>query len=182
MGSVIYYVAASVDGMIADTEGGVGFLEPFERSGEEYGYEAFLGHVGAVVMGSGTYEWLLEAGVDWPYSGIEAVVMTGRRLPQPKGGHVAFAAGDPGEVVRALRARHAQDIWLAGGGKLAAAFVEGDLVDEYDLTIIPVVLGAGIPLLARRPGPANARRLVLVEHQAYPSGVIRMRYVVPRGS
>ncbi len=182
MGSVIYYVATSVDGMIADVEGRVGWLEPFERSGEDYGYRAFLSHVGALVMGSGTYEWLLKAGIDWPYAGIEAVVMTGRRLPQPPGGQVAFDAGDPGEIVRVLKARHQKDIWLVGGGRLAGAFAERDLVDEYDLTIVPVVLGAGIPLLASRQGPAVARPLTMVEHQAYPSGAIRARYIVARGA
>ena len=90
MVDVVYYVAMSVDGMIADTEGGVGWLQPFQGSGDDYGYDAFCRKVGAVVMGARTYEWILHAGIDWPYYGVEAVVMTSRSLLQPAGATSSF--------------------------------------------------------------------------------------------
>jgi dihydrofolate reductase len=179
MGNVIYYLAMSLDGKIADPEGGVEWLEGFQPP-EAYGYAAFYEGLGAMVMGAGTYEWFLNAAVDWPYQGLEAVVMTGREWPQPPGGRVRFASAAPGEVVGSLKAAHAGDIWLVGGARLAAAFAEQDLIDEYAITIIPVVLGAGIPLLGPRPGLSHLQSLALVEHRVYPDGVLHLRYAVHR--
>jgi dihydrofolate reductase len=177
VGKVIYYVAMSVDGMIADPDGGVGWLEAFEGP-EHYGYEAFYGRLGALVMGSGTYEWFLKAGVSWPYAGLEAVVMTRQEFPQPPGGSVRFAAGSPDAIVRELKAKHDKDIWLVGGGRLAAAFAERELIDEYALTTIPIVLGGGVPLLGPLPRTARRQSLALVELRSFADGVLHVRYVV----
>ena len=175
MGDVIYYLAMSVDAMIAGPGGDLEWLLKYESSGEDYGYKELLAGLDALVMGAGTYEWIVDHGEAWPYEGLDAIVMTTRTLPQPAGGAVRFTAEPPADIVRSLKAKHQKNIWLAGGGKLAAAFAAADLIDEYDLTLIPVVLGAGIPLLQ----PASAtlqQRLTLVDHQVFPSGVVRLRY------
>lgn len=179
MGKVIYYLAMSVDATIAGPGGDLGWLLQYDQSGEDYGYKALVQGLDALIMGAGSYEWILNAGEQWPYEGLESVVMTSRSLPQPPGGNARFTAESPADVVRSLRARYEKNIWLVGGGKLAAAFAAADLIDEYDLTLIPVVLGAGIPLLQ----PAAAilqQKLDLIDHQVYPSGVVRLRYARKR--
>ena len=101
--------------------------------------------------------------------------MTTRSLPQPAGGAVRFTAESPEELVRPLKAKYQKNIWLVGGGKLAAAFAEADLIDEYDLTLIPIVLRRASPCL-ERAAAARLQRLTLFEHQVFPSGVVRLRY------
>lgn len=177
MSKVIYYVAMSVDGMIAGPGGDLGWLHDYDHSGEDYGYQELAAGLGASIMGASTYEWVLaHAGEDEPSEDdTESVVMTRRILPQPKHGTVRFTAESPTEVVAGLKAKHQKDIWLVGGGKLAAAFAAAGLIDVYDLTLIPVVLGAGIPLV--EPAARGiVQTLKLVEHKTYPSGVVRLKY------
>lgn len=175
MGSVIYYLAMSVDGLIAAPGGDLEWLLKYDSTGEDYGYKDLVAGLDALIMGAGTYEWLVNRGEEWPYEGLESIVMTTRTLPQPKGGTVRFTAEAPADLVRSLKAKHAKNIWLVGGGKLAAAFAAAGLIDEYDLTLIPVVLGAGIPLIA--PAARSLQQtLALVDHQVFPSGVVRLRY------
>jgi dihydrofolate reductase len=175
VGKVIYYLAMTADAMIAGPGGDLAWLLNFDTRGEDYGYNDLVAGLDALIMGAGTYEWILNAGEEWPYDGIDSVVMTTRTLPQPKGGTVRFSAETPVDLTASLKARHDRDIWLVGGGKLAAAFAAAQLIDVFDLTIIPIVLGAGIPLL----GPASKslqQSLALVEHKVFPSGVVRLRY------
>ena len=174
MGKVIYYVAMTVDGLIAGPGGDLSWLLQYEH-GEDYGYDDLIKGIDALIMGAATYEWLLDRGEPWPYKGLESFVMTTRTLPQPLGGTVRFTAQEPASLIAELKAKHAKNIWLVGGGKLATAFAEADLIDEYDLTVIPIVLGAGIPLLAPAPG-AREHWLSLVDHQAFSSGAVRLRY------
>ncbi|MGE5601628.1 MAG: dihydrofolate reductase family protein [Nitrososphaerales archaeon] len=175
MGQVIYYLAMTVDSLIAAPGGDLGWLLEYEHSGEDYGYNEMLQGVDALIMGAGTYEWLLNSGQQWPYEGLDAIVMTSRTLPQPPGFSVRFTNEAPADLVRSLEAKHEKNIWLVGGGKLAAAFADADLIDEYDLTLIPVVLSAGIPLL-EPASTARQQKLALIDHQVFPSGVVRLRY------
>lgn len=175
MGKVIYYLAMSVDGLIARPDGDLDWLESFEHGSEDYGYETLLKRLDALIMGAATYEWLLAKDIEWPYGDLDSIVMTRRPLPQPRGGAVRFTSEQPAELMRSLRERYQKDIWLVGGGKLAAAFAAADLIDEYDLTIIPVILGAGTPLLEPVAG-APLRWLTLAERRDFPSGVVRLRY------
>jgi dihydrofolate reductase len=175
VGKVIYYLAMSVDAMIAAPGGDLDWLLKFDSTGEDYGYKEMVAGLDALIMGAGTYEWILRAGEEWPYDGLDAIVMTSRPLPQPKGGSVRLTTEAPADLVRSLKEKYEKNIWLVGGGKLAAAFAAEDLIDEYDLTLIPVVLAAGIPLL--EPAPvALTQSLRLVDHQVFPSGVVRLRY------
>jgi dihydrofolate reductase len=126
-------------------------------------------------MGARTYEWVLNSGEEWPYGEMECVVMTSRTFPEPRGGTAHFTNEAPTDLIRSLKGRYEKNIWLVGGGKLAAAFADADLVDEYDLTLIPVMLGAGVPML-EPVGAARQQKLALVDHQVFPSGVVRLRY------
>jgi dihydrofolate reductase len=175
VGKVIYYLAMTVDAKIAGPGGDLGWLLQYEHTGEDYGYKGLVEGLDALIMGASTYEWVLDHGEAWAYEGLESIVMTTRSLPQPAGGTVLFTAESPEEVVRSLKAKHQKNIWLVGGGKLAAAFAEADLIEEYDLTLIPIVLGAGIPLL-EPVAAARLQRLTLFEHRVFPSGVVRLRY------
>lgn len=134
MSQVIYYVAMSLDGFIAADDGSVGWLESIPTTAQDLGYDSFFETVGAVVMGSVTYEQILDFGA-YPYPNVESVVMTARQLAQPQGGKVTFSQEPVDAVIRSLKARHEKHIWLVGGGKLAAVADDAGLIDIYDLTV-----------------------------------------------
>jgi dihydrofolate reductase len=151
-----YYTATTLDGFIADPDASLEWL--FSRKGDPGGplsYERFIAGVGALAMGSTTYEWLLDherADEDpsrWPYE-IPCWVFTHRRLRVVSGARIEFASGEVGPVhERMRRAAGGRDVWIVGGGDLAGQFADAGLLDEVIVTIAPVTLGAGAPLLPR---------------------------------
>lgn len=174
MPRVKLYIAASLDGFIADRDGGVGWLDdihPSEADGD-FGYAEFYDSVGSLVMGRATYDQVLDFGA-WPYPGKPSYVFTSH---PPDGDHpnVEFISGDPRAFIKSLRAGSEQDIWLVGGGKLIASFREHGLIDEYIMTTIPVLLGDGIPLF---PGNQTPGELRLVDVKRFDSGLAQLKYV-----
>ena len=164
---VVLYVATSLDGFIADCDGGVDWL----FTDGDYGYSAFYDSIGALIMGRKTYEQVLSFG-EWPYDGKAAYVYTRSVLPGEHP-HVEFVSGDVGEFVAALRARCSQDIWLVGGAQLIAPFRAQGLIDQYVLSVHPVLLGEGIPLFRGTQPRAGLR---LEDAKSYPSGLVQLVY------
>jgi dihydrofolate reductase len=173
-----YYVAASVDGFIADREGGLEWLLRFGFEEFSEHYERFLAEVGVVVMGSRTYEWLLAEGGDWAYPDHVTWVLSTRELPRVEGGDIRFAAGEVAELYAEwVDAAAGRNVWIVGGGDLAARVADAGLLDELVLTTMPVVLGAGTPLL---PLAATDTPLRATATHAYPSGAIATTYAIER--
>lgn len=174
-----YFVAASLDGFIADAAGDLQWLFQFnDVEGVEAHYKAFLAGVGALAMGAATYEFILRENLTtWPYVGIPTWVFTHRALPGFAGADIRFTADDVGAVhEQMVDAAGGKHIWLVGGGNLVAQFARRDLLDEIWLAVIPVVLGAGAPLLpAALPGT-----LELTAVTRFPRGMVELRYAVPK--
>lgn len=151
MSTTTFYTASSLDGFIADEHHSLAWL--FRQDQDDSGplnYEQFFTRIGAVVMGSSTYEWILhhEDG-RWPYQ-LPAWVMTTRDLPAADG-DVRFARGDVGSVHDDMTAAaDGKDLWVVGGGDLAGQFADAGLLDEIIVYLAPVTLGGGAPLLPRK--------------------------------
>ncbi|WP_134767162.1 dihydrofolate reductase family protein [Nocardioides sp. 1609] len=149
-----YYTAASLDGFLADTDDSLAWLFVQDHDEDGHGSQgAFMEGIGAMVMGATTYEWigdhLRATGETWSYD-IPCFVFTHRTL-EPLGGQVAFLQGAPADHRAALEeAAGARDVWMVGGGALAADFAEAGMLDDLLVSIAPVTLGAGRPLLPRR--------------------------------
>ncbi len=171
MPELIYYVAASLDGFIATPSGGVEWLSGFEQSGEDYGYREFYATIDTLVMGRNTYDEVRSYGA-WPYAGKPAWVCTESVVADPTP-DVRVTHLTPHALMRALEAGGAARCWLVGGGRLAAAFHANGLITEYVVSVIPVILGDGIPMLATN---GEAQPLHLEESVAYPTGVVQLRY------
>ena len=147
MRSVILYIAMSLDGYIADREGGVDWL-----AGQEPGqdipdsYSTLLERIDTVLLGWNTYHQLTTqlSPEQWPYEGLDCYVFTHRSLPSKEG--ITFSDADPCALVRELKARPGRDIWLCGGAALAQALAAAGLIDRYEITVIPTLLGGGVPL------------------------------------
>jgi dihydrofolate reductase len=168
---VTLYIAASLDGFIAGPEGELDWLDLVDCPGEDYGYDPFYASVDVLVMGRKTYE--VPAGVaEWPYPGKPSYVLTRQNLKTDRD-DVTFVSDPVETLVENLRLQGFQHLWLAGGGELIRAFLAQGLIDEHIISIIPVILGAGIPLL---PPPNPQQRLELVSSQHFRSGLIQLHY------
>jgi dihydrofolate reductase len=142
----VYYTATSLDGFIATPDHSLEWLFTRDQDpASPFGWDAFEPRVGASVMGANTYQWLLDNAPGEVSSG-PAWVLTHRSFP-PRDG-VTFTADPVARVHRELReAAGEQDIWVVGGGALAGEFAAAGLLDEIVVSIAPVTLGSGTPLL-----------------------------------
>lgn len=174
-----YYAAASLDGYIADGDGRLDWLFQFDDAeGVKEHYGRFMSQVGALVMGARTYDFVLAQGGAWPYASLPTWVFTHRERPVPPGADVRFTSDD----VRAVHARMVEEargrnLWMVGGGHLAAQFLAHGLLDELHLGIAPVFLGGGAPVL-----PASVRApLVLAGVKHFGKGFVELRYEFRKG-
>ncbi len=154
-----YYTATTLDGYIADPDNSLDWL--FTREQDRAGllnYAEFIAGVGALAMGSTTYEWILDhefAGKDpaeskWPYE-IPCWVFTHRQRTVVPNADVRFTRGDVAPVhAEMVEAAAGRNVWIAGGGDLAGQFADAGLLDEVIVYVAPVTLGAGAPLLPHR--------------------------------
>jgi dihydrofolate reductase len=154
MTRTVYYTATTLDGFLADEHDSLDWL--FVQDIDEKGpmnYDEFIAGMGALVMGSTTYEWIAahneRTGEKWSYT-IPAYVFTHREL-EPLGDGIHFVSGEPKDVYADIAAAAGdRDIWMVGGGDLAAQWAEAGLLDELMASIAPVTLGAGRPIFPRR--------------------------------
>jgi dihydrofolate reductase len=177
-----YFTASSLDGFIADPQHSLEWLLQFGQ--EDPSYTAFIEHVGALVMGAHTYEWIWRHHcapdaphpMAWPYT-QPAWVFTSRQLPEIPGADIRFVSGAVAPVHAAMRqAAGLQNIWIVGGGDLAGQFHDAGLLDELIVTITSVTLGEGQPLLPRR---IASPPLVLEQVTQTGEAFVQLRYRVP---
>ena len=179
-----YYTAATLDGFIADENHSLDWL--FTRDQDRAGslnYAEFFAGVGALAMGSTTYEWILDheladkdpAEWKWPYD-IPCWVFTHRQLQVVPGAAIAFTSADVAAVhAEMVAAAGGRNVWIVGGGDLAGQFADAGLLDEVIVYVAPVTLGGGAPLLPRR--------LELhLEETARNGDFVTARFSVVRGS
>lgn len=187
MRELVYFIAASIDGLIAGPDGQFDAF-PFEGDHIQYLFEQYpdtiptsiaaqLGIVqpgtrfGTVLMGANTYA---VGQVESPYSHLEQIVFTSK--PHAPASNLIFSDADPVETVRRLKQQPGADIWLCGGGNLAS-----QLIDEIDRLVIkrnPIFLGDGIPLFGRTS--YDPKSFALVDHRVFQSGVAISDFVRER--
>jgi dihydrofolate reductase len=171
MRNVVLYIATSIDGYIARGDGSLDWLENADSAEEDYGYEEFFDSIDTTLMGNATYRQILSFDVEFPYKGKDNYVFTrGEAEETPQ---ATVTNRNPRELVRELKKREGADIWLVGGGSLNGELLRADLIDRMIITIIPVVLGEGVPLFA---GAAPELPWTLTEADAYDSGFLQLTY------
>lgn len=145
-----FYTASSLDGFIATDDHSLEWLFAQDFDWEASMAEtAFITGIGALVMGSSTYAWLLRNQETWEYE-QPTWVFTHRELPIPDGADVRFVQGPPTDHFATIAASAGgKDIWVMGGGDLAGQFAEAGLLDEVWVQFAPVMLGSGQPLFTR---------------------------------
>ena len=179
-----YYTAASLDGFIATLDDSLDWLFPLGDVADT-SYPAFIRDVGALAMGSTTYEWMLRHVVGpeaarpqpWPYT-QPAWVFTSRTLPPVPGADIRFVRGDVRPVHEAMAsAAGGKNIWIVGGGELVGQFYDQGLLDEIFVQVGSVTLGAGKPLL---PRAITNPPLRLLSAKATGPGFAELHYEVVR--
>lgn len=174
-----YFVASSLDGFIADEHDNLDWLLQFDdddfKDDDANPYNAFLEDVGAIAMGATTYQWIQDhVPGEWAYDDLPTWVFTHRSLVPVDGANLILTAGDVATAhADMVTAAQGKNIWLVGGGELVGQFLDHDLLDEIWLSLTPVTLGAGAPLLPRR----RTRPMRLVSaHPARNGTFIHLRY------
>jgi dihydrofolate reductase len=181
-----YYTASSIDGFIADSDNSLDWLFQFsEETGMEDQYPKFIANVGAMAMGSTTYEWIadytgfLDDPSKWEYT-IPTWVFSSRELPRVAGPDVRFVSGDVAPVHQEMvQAAEGKNVWLVGGGDLVGQFHDQGLLDEVIIGMASVFLGSGAPLLPRR---IVTPPLQLLEVTQFGADFAMLHYAVRKGS
>jgi dihydrofolate reductase len=181
-----YYTATSLDGFIATEDDSLEWLFPLGSLGDS-SYPDFISEVGALAMGSATYEWMLrnaekvtaETGSPWPYT-QPTWIFSSRNLPGIDGANIRFVNGNVRNIYSEMRdAAGTRNIWIVGGGGLAGQFYDAGLLDELIVQIGSATLGKGKQLFPRRVLSPNLR---LVSVRQMGAGMAELRYEVHKGS
>ena len=171
--TLIYSVAASLDGYIARPDGRVDWLDAIQASGDEHSYHAVYDGIDALLMGRMTFDALMALEGGWPYPGKPCRVLTRHPHEQlPEG--VSMHHCTPIEALTEQAEQGHQRIWLVGGGSLAGNCFAAGLLDELVVSVVPYVLGAGIPMFSS----GLERSLRLHKQRNFSSGVVQLHYQV----
>ncbi len=164
---VILYIATSLDGYIAKPNDDLGFLSIVEQEGQDYGYADFVSTVDAVIVGRRTYDKV----IDFPHADKDAYIIT--RTPRPTIGSVKFYTGDLKALVEKLKSENGKNIFCDGGAEIVNQLLQHDLIDEFIISVIPILVGNGTKLFKDgRP----EQKLELVSTKQFEKGLTQLHY------
>jgi dihydrofolate reductase len=175
MRKIRYAVAISLDGYIAGPNAEYDWI----GVDAEVDFAGFWSQFDTLMMGRKTYDLAVQVrgkAAFTAFTGVTSIVFS-RTLKQPDHPHVSVVPELNADWVRDVKARSGKDIWLFGGGNLCRSFLDAGLVDSVEVAIVPVLLGAGIPLLSP---PYRPTQLRLLSHRLYRSGRISLVYEIQR--
>jgi len=168
---VILYIAMSLDGYIATRDDDLGFLSLVEQEGEDYGDADFVKTVDTVIVGRKTYDKVLSMGYDFPYNDKNTYIIT--RTARPSVGSAKFYTGSLKELVARLKSEPGKHIFVDGGAEIVNELLKDDLIDEFYISVIPVLLGDGISLFkSGRPEIG----LKLISSKFFDKGLVQLHY------
>jgi dihydrofolate reductase len=178
---IVVYIATSADGYIARPDGDVEWLNRRPHT-VDYGMGAFYPTIDTILWGRKTYDWLLDyfrkrrkrTGL---FDTNVANYVFSRRPPKRVASGAEFVSEPVKEFAQRLRSTPGKHIWMMGGGGLIASFLDEGEIDEFDIHVMPVFIGEGIPLIAPRHRDIELR---LLAARKFTDGVVRLRYAVPR--
>jgi dihydrofolate reductase len=178
---IIVYIATSADGYIARPDGDVEWLNRRPRT-VDYGMRAFYPTIDTILWGRKTYDWLLDY---YKKKGKKRAMFDtklanyvfSRKPPRRAAPGVEFVSEPVNAFAQRLRGTPGKHIWMMGGGELIASFLDAGEIDEFDIHVIPTLIGEGIPLVAPRHRDVPLR---LRSSRKYPDSVVRLRYEVAR--
>ncbi|MGL4867265.1 MAG: dihydrofolate reductase family protein [Cetobacterium sp.] len=173
MRKVILYIAMSLDGYIADRDGGVDWIEGDSSEIQNPGtYFTFLENIDTVILGSKTYHQVITelSPNDWPYKDLNSYVLTTKKEKDTE--NIKFIDENLEVLIQNLKNSEGKDIWICGGATVVNQLINLDLIDNYQIIIIPKLLGDGIRLFEKFD---SEKKLTLVSTQSY-NGIVEINY------
>jgi dihydrofolate reductase len=171
MPKVIVYIAMSLDGYIAAPGDDLSFLSMVEKEGEDYGYGVFMEQIATVIMGRKTYDWVMKHVETFPHANLPTYILTRQNLPPI--GNITFYNQNLSDLLKRLKAQEGKNIFVDGGAQTVQALLKENLIDEFILSIIPVLLGSGIRLF---DADYSIQNLKLIQSNSYESGLVQLHY------
>ena len=170
---LILYISMSLDGFIATNDDDLSWLEPLQETGETYGYNEFTADVDTYLVGRKTYDVVmgLTAGVFSQADLYNCYVIT-RQNRDPENG-VTFYNGDLEELITQLKSENGKNIYCDGGGEIVKLLMDKNLIDEYIISVVPMILGDGKRLFK---GGIESIKLEALESKQYKSGLVQLKY------
>lgn len=165
------FIACSMDGFIAGPDGDLKFLNSVESEGEDYGYAEFNKAVDTVIMGRKTYETVLGFSIPYPHADKKSFILTSQKLQAAPG--IEFYSGDVVQLIQGLRQKEGKNIYIDGGAKTIAQFLNNNLIDEMVVSIVPQLIGQGIKLFQEGIPQSSWH---CIESKLFDTGLVRCHY------
>ena len=167
------FIATSLDGYIAKPNDDLSFLKLVEKEGEDYGYAEFTANIDTIILGRRTYDWVLREIGTSHYDNGERNVYVITRTERQSVGKTKFYTGNLNELVQQLKSENGKNIYCDGGAEIVNELLISDLIDEFIVSIVPVLVGNGIQLFKDgRP----EQQLELVNTKTFDTGLIQLHY------
>lgn len=178
MRTVSIYIAASLDGYIAKPNDDLSFLKSVEKEGEDYGYTEFTSSIDTIILGRKTYDWVLREIGTSHYDNGERNVYVITRSEKPNVGKTIFYTGSLTELIQQLKTENGKNIYCDGGAEIINELLKSDLIDEFIVSVIPVLVGSGTRLFKDgRP----EQYLELVNAKTFETGLVQLHYRRKKG-
>lgn len=168
---LILYIATSLDGYIAKPNDDLSFLNRVQEEGQDYGYHDFVNSVDTIILGRKTYEWVMKQVPQFPHADKTTFVIT--RTERDSIGQTHFYTGNLKALAERLKNENGKDIFIDGGAEIVNELLNENLIDEFIVSVIPVLLGEGTRLF--KDGRPEAD-LELVSAKSFPKGLVQLHY------
>jgi dihydrofolate reductase len=168
---VILYIATSLDGYIAKPNDNLDFLSIVEQEGEDYGYASFIESVDTVILGRRTYDWIMKHVPEFHHADKKSYIIT--RTAKPPIGNTSYYTGNLKDLILKLKGETGKNIFIDGGAQIVNELLKENLIDEFVISIIPILVGDGIKLFSNgRP----EQKLTLISSKQFVTGLTQLHY------
>ena len=173
MRKISLFIATSLDGYIAKPNDDLSFLKLVEKEGEDYGYKEFTDTIDTLIIGRKTYDYVLKEIGSSHYDNGQRDVYVITRTARPSVGRTTFYTGNLTELVEQLKSEKGKNIYCDGGAEIVNELLKSDLIDEFIISIVPILVGSGTRLFKNgRP----EQQLELVNSETFDTGLTQLHY------
>jgi dihydrofolate reductase len=173
MRKISVFIATSLDGYIAKSNDDLSFLKMVEKEGEDYGYAEFTANIDTIILGRKTYDYVLREIGTSHYDNGQRDVYVITRTERPAVGRTTFYTGKLTELVQRLKSENGKNIYCDGGAEIINELLKNDLIDEFIISIIPILVGNGTRLFKDgRP----EQQLELLNAKTFDTGLTQLSY------
>ncbi len=169
---VILYIATSLDGFIAKPNNDLSFLNRVAKEGEDYGYTQFTESIDTVIMGRKTYDWVMTQVDTFPHNDKNTFIIT--RTTKPNIGNIQFYTQSLKDLVLKLKSENGKHIFIDGGAEIVNQLLKDNLIDEFIISIIPILVGSGTRLFNNNNPEIS---LKLIDSKHFEKGLVQLHYV-----